>query len=82
MAEVGADSLIVHREDDPDPTVAYALSRLASSTTEPTHIGVFRDLERPEYGAAVNAQLAAAQAEQGPGDLDALLSSLPTWNVG
>ena len=48
---------------------------------EPTPIGVFRDVERPEYGAGVNQQLAEAQAQRGPGDLSALLRSGATWQV-
>jgi 2-oxoglutarate ferredoxin oxidoreductase subunit beta len=82
VADVGEDALVVHREDNPDPTMAYALSRLATTTHVPTPMGVFRAVERPEYASAVNAQLAAAQAEKGPGDLNALLRSLPTWEVG
>ena len=82
VADVGVDALIVHREDNPDPTVAYALSRLANTTDLPTPMGVFRAVERGEYGAAVSAQLAAAQSDRGPGDLNDLLHSLPTWTVG
>ena len=37
---------------------------------EPTPIGVFRDVVRPDYGEGVEQQIAAAQAERGPGDLD------------
>ena len=82
VADVGEDALIVHRENNPDPTVAFALSRLATTTDVPTPMGVFRDVARPEYGSAVNSQLAAAQSDKGPGDLEALLHSLPTWTVG
>jgi 2-oxoglutarate ferredoxin oxidoreductase subunit beta len=82
VADVGEDALVVHREDNPDPTMAYALSRLATTAEVPTPMGVFRAVERPEYASAVNAQLAAVQAEKGPGDLNALLRSLPTWEVG
>ncbi len=81
VADVGVDALVVHREDDPDPTLAYALSRLATTTDVPTPMGVFRAVDRAEYGSAVNSQLAAAQADMGPGDLTALLHSLPTWTV-
>jgi hypothetical protein len=38
-------------------------------------------VERAEYGALSNAQLAQAQERSGPGDLDALLHSRPTWTV-
>jgi 2-oxoglutarate ferredoxin oxidoreductase subunit beta len=82
VADVGEDAIIVHREDNPDSTVAYALSRLATTTDVPTPMGVFRAVERAEYGSAVNAQLASAQADKGPGDIETLLHSLPTWTVG
>ena len=49
---------------------------------EPTPIGVFRDVVRPDYGEGVEQQIAAAQAERGPGDLAALLRSGATWEVG
>jgi 2-oxoglutarate ferredoxin oxidoreductase subunit beta len=82
VADVGEDAIIVHREDNPDSTVAYALSRLATTTDVPTPMGVFRAVERAEYGSMVNAQLAATQVDQGPGDLETLLHSLPTWTIG
>ena len=49
--------------------------------TSPTPIGVFRAVERPDYGTQTNRQLAAAQDQKGPGRLDDLLHSLPTWTV-
>jgi 2-oxoglutarate ferredoxin oxidoreductase subunit beta len=57
------------------------LSRLASSPQEPTPIGVFRSVERPEYAEAVSRQLVAAQEKSGPGDLAKLLRSGATWEV-
>jgi 2-oxoglutarate/2-oxoacid ferredoxin oxidoreductase subunit beta len=81
VADVGVDALVVHDEAAPDPSVAFALSRLASDRHSPTPVGVFRAVEHEDYGVALNAQLAGAQADSGPGDLDALLHSLPTWDV-
>ncbi|MEZ5168168.1 MAG: thiamine pyrophosphate-dependent enzyme [Acidimicrobiales bacterium] len=81
VADVGVDALVVHDETEPDPSVAFALSRLAVDRASPTPIGVFRAVERTNYGAALDAQLAAAQGAKGPGDLHALLHSLPTWEV-
>ena len=63
------------------PALAFMLSRLARGPHEPTPIGVFRAVERPEYGEGVNRQLAAAQEQRGPGDLEALLRSGATWTV-
>jgi 2-oxoglutarate ferredoxin oxidoreductase subunit beta len=73
--------LLVHDEHRDDPALAFALSRLAAGPTTPTPIGVFRDVERPSYEAAVQRQLAEASERQGPGDLGALLTSGATWDV-
>jgi 2-oxoglutarate ferredoxin oxidoreductase subunit beta len=81
VADVGEDALLVHDETRDDPSVAFMLSRLARGPHEPTPIGVFRDVVRPDYGEAVNQQIAAAQQQRGPGDLAALLRSGATWNV-
>ena len=82
VAEVGEDALHVHDAHHPDPSVAFALSRLAEGPTTPTPIGVFRAVERADYGSLVNHQLAAAAEAKGPGDLAALLASGSTWTVG
>ncbi len=84
VADLGADvenQLLVHDETQMDPSRAFALSRLASRPTEPTPMGVFRAVERPEYAGETNAQVAAATAASGPGDLEKLLHSQPTWEV-
>jgi 2-oxoglutarate ferredoxin oxidoreductase subunit beta len=57
------------------------LSRLARGPYEPTPIGIFRAVERQEYGEAVNGQLASAQEQRGEGDLTALLRSGAVWEV-
>ena len=69
VADVGEDRLLVHDEHREDPSLAFALSRLATGPTTPTPIGVFRDVERPDYGSLVNQQLVAAAERRGPGDL-------------
>jgi 2-oxoglutarate/2-oxoacid ferredoxin oxidoreductase subunit beta len=81
VAEVGEEALLVHDEARFEPSLAFALSRLAVGPTQPTPIGVFRAVERPEYGNEVSRQLAAAQEQRGPGDLGALLRSGATWDV-
>jgi 2-oxoglutarate/2-oxoacid ferredoxin oxidoreductase subunit beta len=81
VAEVGEDRLAVHDEHREDPSLAFALSRLATGPTMPTPIGVFRDVDRPDYGTLVNQQLVAAAERRGPGDLGALLTSGSTWTV-
>jgi 2-oxoglutarate/2-oxoacid ferredoxin oxidoreductase subunit beta len=82
VADVGEDALLVHDETRDDPSIAFMLSRIASGPYEPTPVGVFRAVERPEYGGQVNQQLAAAQDQRGPGDLAELLRSGATWEVG
>ena len=81
VADVGEDAILVHDEARPEPGLAFLLSRLSSGPHEPTPVGVFRAVERPDYGTEVDRQLTAAQTRSGPGDLDALLHSRPTWDV-
>jgi len=82
VADVGEDRLLVHDERRDDPSLAFALSRLADTPTVPTPVGVFRDVERPIYEGEVQRQLVGAQEQRGPGDLEALISSGATWEVG
>ena len=81
VADVGLDSLLVHDEQRDDPGLAFALSRLARGPYEPTPIGVFRAVERPEYGAQMAEQVTEAQAKRGLGDLGDLLRSGSSWTV-
>jgi len=81
VAEVGEEAVLVHDETRPDPSLAFMLSRLARGPFEPTPIGVFRAVERPEYAEAASQQLAAAVEQKGPGDLAALLRSGATWEI-
>ncbi len=81
VADVGPDRLLVHDEHREDPSLAFALSRLASGPHSPTPIGVFRDVERADYGTLVDQQLVAAVERKGPGDLASLLTSGSTWTV-
>jgi 2-oxoglutarate ferredoxin oxidoreductase subunit beta len=81
VADVGLDAVLVHDEKRPDPGFAFRLSRLALGPYEPTPIGVFRAVERPEYGAQMAEQVTAAQEKRGLGDLGALLRSAGGWTV-
>ncbi|MGI9610466.1 MAG: 2-oxoacid:ferredoxin oxidoreductase subunit beta, partial [Acidimicrobiia bacterium] len=47
IAEVGMEAIHVHDPANPDPSVAFALSRLAQGPSQPTPIGIFRAVERP-----------------------------------
>ena len=77
----GTERLVVHDEHRVDPSLAFMLSRLSHGPYAPTPVGVFRDVERVDYGRQVNDQLVAAAERSGPGDLKALLTSGSTWTV-
>ena len=81
VADVGLDAVLVHDEARPDPGFAFRLSRLANGPYEPTPIGVFRAVDRPEYGSQMSEQITDAQAKRGPGDVAALLRSGSSWTV-
>ena len=82
VADVGEDRLLVHDEHRDDPSLAFALSRLADTPTVPTPVGVFRDVDRPIYEGEVQRQLVGASEQRGPGDLATLIGSGATWEVG
>jgi 2-oxoglutarate/2-oxoacid ferredoxin oxidoreductase subunit beta len=81
VADVGEDKILAHDEHRDDPSLAYALSRLAGGPSEPTPMGVFRQVDRPVYGDGMEHQLRVAAEQQGPGDLARLLDSGDTWTV-
>jgi 2-oxoglutarate ferredoxin oxidoreductase subunit beta len=79
VADVGEAALLVH--DETDAGLAFHLSRLSHGPTEPTPVGIFRSVSRPDYGSQVNGQLASEVERKGPGDLAKLLRSGATWEV-
>jgi 2-oxoglutarate/2-oxoacid ferredoxin oxidoreductase subunit beta len=81
VADVGVDALLVHDARRADPSLAFALARLSTDDQSPTPFGIFRQVERPDYGGAVADQLLAASATHGAGDLSTLLRSNGTWMV-
>jgi 2-oxoglutarate ferredoxin oxidoreductase subunit beta len=81
ISDVGEDAVLVHDEHRTDPTVAFALSRLADHPIVPTPVGVFRAVQRPSYESEVQLQLAAAQEQRGPGDLRSLIEGPKVWEV-
>ena len=85
VADVGQDALIVHDAHNPDPSMAFAISRLTDSGyLNQSPIGIFRQVERPAYDDQARAQIGAAQ-DAAPGDptdrLAALINSGDTWTV-
>ncbi|HVL05781.1 MAG TPA: 2-oxoacid:ferredoxin oxidoreductase subunit beta [Acidimicrobiales bacterium] len=81
VADVGEDAVLVHDERREDPGLAFLLSHLARGPAQPTPVGVFRAVDRPDYGTLVNRQVVAAGERLGPGDLGDLLSSGTTWTT-
>ena len=63
-----------------DPSLAFLLSRMTHPEC-PEPIGVFREVEKPVYEEAVDAQLALSVEDKGVGDLDSLLNAGDTWVV-
>ena len=82
VAEVGEDAVLVHDEARrrSEPRV-HAVAACSTGRHEPTPIGVFRAVTRPEYAEATSQQLAAAVEQKGPGDLGELLHSGATWTI-
>jgi len=79
-SSVPASELVVHDVTRPDPSYAFALSRLDTGDFSHTPIGVFRSVERPSYDELMAAQIDTARAD-GEGDLAALLAGNDTWEV-
>jgi 2-oxoglutarate ferredoxin oxidoreductase subunit beta len=80
-ADVPEELVYVHDAHREDPSVAFALAHLSRGPTEPTAIGVFRDVKRPVYGELMERQIDRATEKLGRGDLAKLLSSGDTWVV-
>jgi 2-oxoglutarate ferredoxin oxidoreductase subunit beta len=81
VADCDGDCLWVHDAQTPEPSTAFALSRLADfDTLENTAIGVFRDVRRPVYDQLLADQIDRARAK-GPGDLATLLTGPDTWTI-
>src|SRR5690606_24348170 len=75
------DDLLFHDEHSPEPNLAYLLSRMSRRKGFPEPIGVFRAVDFPRYDTLINDQVAQAQQQLGPGDLEALFRSDDTWVV-
>ena len=81
VADVGEDALLVHDAHREDPSLAFALSRLAHTPTGPTPIGLFRQVKRPVYGIEMQRQIDDARLREGEGSLEELLAGRDTWTV-
>jgi 2-oxoglutarate ferredoxin oxidoreductase subunit beta len=82
LDSVPESELVVHDAHDPDPSLAFALSRLDDPTMAHVPMGVFRSVSRPTYDDEARGQVDAARSAQGSGDLAALLGAGDTWTIG
>jgi 2-oxoglutarate/2-oxoacid ferredoxin oxidoreductase subunit beta len=81
VAEAGEGALVVHDAHAADPSEAFAIAQLASGPSDPTPIGVLRDVRRTVYGEASGAELEAAREHVDAAQLDALLRAGDVWSV-
>ncbi|MEV5561096.1 2-oxoacid:ferredoxin oxidoreductase subunit beta, partial [Nonomuraea wenchangensis] len=80
-ASVSEDQILVHDVHNPDPSLAFALSRLDEPAFEHVPIGIFRSVDRPSYETLMAEQLDQAVTSNGPGDLNDLLTAGDTWRI-
>ena len=81
LSAVAESDLVVHDAHNPDPSYAFALSRISSTDANHVPVGVFRDVARPGYSSLVNEQVSQIIDKNGAGDLNSLLTSGDTWMV-
>jgi len=82
VASVGEDALLVHDAHREDPSLAFALSRLADVEGGATPIGIFRAAPKQAPAAGLADELQAARASFGTAGLERLLNAGDTWSVG
>ncbi|HET8602708.1 MAG TPA: 2-oxoacid:ferredoxin oxidoreductase subunit beta [Marmoricola sp.] len=84
VTPVNEADLIVHDAHDPDPSTAFALSRLTDAgVLHRAPVGIFRSVDRPTYDDEARAQIttAAEGIDDRPGALAGLLGGGDTWTV-
>jgi len=80
----GSSDALVHDEHNPDPSVAFAISRLTDSgVLHQAPIGIFRNVDRPTYDDGARAQVAQASASvtDPTAALAGLIGGGDTWTV-
>jgi 2-oxoglutarate ferredoxin oxidoreductase subunit beta len=81
VGTAGEEGLLVHDEHHPEPSLAFALSRLTLQASGVAPVGVFRDVEQAVYDDLLETQIAEAVEARGEGDLAALLGAGDTWTI-
>jgi 2-oxoglutarate ferredoxin oxidoreductase subunit beta len=87
-ADVPEADILVHDAHNPDPTMAFAISRLTDSGyLNQSPIGIFRQVERPTYDDQAREQVVTARGGGAPDRdaqterLAALIGAGDTWTV-
>ncbi len=82
-ADTDPADIVVHDAHTPDPSYAFALSRLSGESLAHTPMGVLRNVDRPSYDDLVREQVSTAQATvtSAEEELDKLLYGGDTWAI-
>ena len=84
-ADVDEADILVHDAHHPDPSTAFAISRLTDAGyLNQSPIGIFRQVERPTYDDQARAQLTTARGgsdDDQQARLAALIGAGDTWTV-
>ncbi len=84
-ASVAAEAVIVHDAANPDPSTAFAISRLTDAGyLNRSPIGIFRQVARPTYDDQARQQVAEATAKvagSAEDRLTALINAGDTWTI-
>ena len=84
VVEGRAEDALIHDEHNPDPSLAFAISRLTDSgVLHQAPIGIFRNVDRPTYDDGARAQVATASAKvtDPTAALAGLIGGGDTWTV-
>ena len=85
-SEADPGDIVTHDAHNPDPSTAFAISRLTDSGyLNQSPIGIFRQIERPTYDDQARAQVAETQGNLSGSRTDrlnSLINAGDTWTVG
>ncbi len=63
---IAESEILVHDVHNPDPSLAFALSRLDEPAFQHVPIGIFRSVDRPSYDSLMSEQLDAGRGPARP----------------
>ncbi len=83
VTDIDPATLVRHDASNPDPSAAFAVSRLSHGLGGITPVGIFRSVDRPTYDDEVRAQIALAGGDKPTTDegVQALLEGKDSWLV-